>query len=117
MPRPAPQPSSTPTSGWLDELDSKMRRAHFPVMTIAASPMRSQVVRRVGDDRPQKRAFLRAAAVVSRIDVAAPRLKRSRTRGCCFDGRAGASPWSLSGCGQALAVSGACRAIVTTESA
>jgi hypothetical protein len=33
-------------------------------------------------DRPQRRGFL--AAVVGRIDVAAPRLQRSRRRGCPF---------------------------------
>ena len=49
-----------------------------PVRTIPMSPMRSQTVRRVGDecDRPQRRGFL--AAGVGRIDVAAPRLKEQR---------------------------------------
>ncbi len=43
----------------------------------AWSPMRSQAVRRVADesDRPQGRGLPRAAAVVGRNDVAAPRLE------------------------------------------
>jgi hypothetical protein len=59
--------------------------------------MRSQVVRRVGDecDRPQRGAFLRAAAVVSRIDVAAPRLKQSHPRRGCFDGPPAAPPLAV----------------------
>jgi hypothetical protein len=43
--------------------------------------MRSQVVRRVGDDRPPRRSFLRVAAVMGRIDVTAPRLKQPRQPG------------------------------------
>ena len=53
--------SASPHSG---ESTSLRRPNRKPVTIVKSPPLQSQVVRRVGDDRPQRRAFLRPAAVV-----------------------------------------------------
>jgi hypothetical protein len=73
--RPAPsQPAAQPMLSRRAFKHSPRRAAEPSV--VGSSPMRSQAVRRAGDEcnRPQRSAFLRVPAVVGTIDVAAPRL-------------------------------------------